>query len=182
MQRYENHGNTSHKEIILSRTLITAPNILLDEDSDPIEKFDKKLVELANDMKHIMLRHKGMGLAAIQIGVPKRIITVDTTEIKKYMPNEEAFIGALVNPEFVPIGTEKHTMEEGCLSFPGARITIRRPLHIKVKYQNLRGQPTEREFKGVLAQCIQHEIDHLNGITFYKRRQMGDTQKVIEKI
>lgn len=166
----------------MSRTLITAPNIILDEDSDPIEKFDTKLIELVNDMKYVMNSHKGIGLAAIQIGVPKRVITINTTELPKYMPKEEVFVGALVNPEFTAVGSEAHTMEEGCLSFPGSRITIRRPFRIVVKYKDLKGRPTERGFSGVLAHCIQHEIDHLNGITFYKRRQMGDSQKVIEKV
>lgn len=182
MHDHEEYGSTDSTEIILNRTLITAPNIILDEDSDPVIKFDRKLIDLANDMKYIMHKHNGIGLAAIQIAVPKRVVAIDTTPLKTLYPNEEPFVGILVNPEFTKLSDTTAVLEEGCLSFPGARVTIRRPTSISVSYLNLSGKPMVREFNGIAAQCIQHEIDHLNGITMYKRRQMGEAEKVIEKV
>ena len=121
--------------------------------------FDGGLTALAADMAETMLAAPGVGLAAPQVGVPRRLFTFDS--------GEEA--GAFANPEIVWGSDEKQEGEEGCLSIPGIYFPVERALRVHVRAQLLDGSPVEREAEGFLARIFQHEIDHLDGVLFVDR-------------
>ena len=147
--------------------VITAPDTMLTKVSTNVETIDEKIKNLAQNMLETMYYEEGIGLSAVQIGVLKRIITVDVNQKRDKDGNlleaGEQFI--MINPEITFKSEEKHTYEEGCLSFPNESVEIVRPSIIKVKYLNLEGEEKEIEATGLLGICIQHEMDHLNGIT-----------------
>jgi peptide deformylase len=128
--------------------------------SKRVDKIDDTIRNLAANMVETMIFLNGIGLAAPQIGVLKRIIIV--------MVNEEPI--AMVNPEIISVGEETCNEPEGCLSFPGKFLDIERPTIITVKYRNLAGHPTLETHTGLTARCIFHEIEHLDGIVFTERK------------
>lgn len=129
--------------------------------SEPVKEFNSDLTELALDMGRTMYAAGGIGLAAPQVGHNVRLIAVDCS------PDQDD-IQYLVNPEIVSY--DGHTNgDEGCLSFPGLSLTVRRHKNIEVKAQNLKGEEIRISAGGLLSICIQHEIDHLDGITFIQR-------------
>ncbi len=143
------------------RQILTEPNDILRQKSLPVEKVDLDLQKLMDDMLETMYAAPGIGLAAIQVGVPKRVIVLDLSskeEQKKPM--------YFVNPEIIKKSKNNSTYEEGCLSVPGQFAEIDRPEKCHIKYLDYNGQPKELETEGMLATCIQHEIDHLEGILF----------------
>jgi len=143
------------------RQILTEPNNILRQKSLPVEKVDLDLQKLMDDMLETMYAAPGIGLAAIQVGVPKRVIVLDLSskeEQKKPM--------YFVNPEIINKSKNNSTYEEGCLSVPGQFAEIDRPEKCHIKYLDYHGQPKELETEGMLATCIQHEIDHLEGILF----------------
>jgi len=121
--------------------------------------FDDRLSALAADMRETMLAAPGVGLAAPQVGVPRRLFTFDS--------GEEA--GAYANPEIVWRSEETQESDEGCLSIPGVYFPVVRALNVKVRAQTLDGERVEREAEGFLARIFQHEIDHLAGTLFVDR-------------
>ncbi len=124
-----------------------------------VKKFDKKLGQLIQFMFTIMYENDGIGLAAPQIGISKKVIVVDTQE-----PGEKY---ALINPKLTWKNEEMDTVKEGCLSIPGIEAEVYRPTQIKVKANHPEtGEEFEIEASGMLARVIQHEVDHLNGILF----------------
>ena len=126
-----------------------------------ITDFNKDIERLVFDMKQTMAHNQGIGLAAPQLGTSKRIIVykdADTHEIKE-----------LINPEIIKTEKEKNILEEGCLSFPGVYLKIKRPGAIEVKGFNKNGEEVLFGAQGITARVIQHEIDHLNGILFFDR-------------
>ncbi len=133
----------------------------LSEPSKPVKEFDSELTELAHDMAKTMYSAGGIGLAAPQVGHNVRLIAVDCSR-------DQDDIQYLINPEIV--SHEGYTSsDEGCLSFPGLVLPVRRHKNIEVKAQNLRGEEIQISASGVLSICIQHEIDHLDGTTFIER-------------
>ena len=122
---------------------------------------DKLLRALVNDMFETMYAAPGIGLAAVQIGVPRRVITIDLA--KKDEPKEPQ---VFINPEVIWASDEKATYEEGCLSIPEYYEEVERPKAVKVKFLDLDLKPQEIEAEGLLATCLQHEIDHINGVLF----------------
>ena len=130
--------------------------------SKKIRKVNDKIKKLIVDMAQTMEQGQGIGLAAPQVGVLKRIIVV-----KADLKGQR--ILALINPKIVKKGREKEKEEEGCLSFPGIFLEIKRAKEIKVKAMNIKGEKVKLKAKGILARVIQHEIDHLNGVLFYNR-------------
>ena len=138
--------------------IITLPDPLLRKTSDPVERIDDELRKLAGDMLETMYAAPGVGLAAVQVGVPRRLIVLDTAG-----EEEEKRPLVLVNPEIVSFGSEMRLHEEGCLSIPDVRIEIERPASVTVKYLDLEGKRQELVAEGLLATALQHEIDHLNG-------------------
>ena len=138
--------------------IITLPDPLLRKVSQPVERVDADLIQLADDMLETMYAAPGVGLAAVQVGVPRRLIVLDTSE-KEAEPNPLV----LINPEVVSLGSELRLHEEGCLSIPDVRFEIERPSSLVVRYLDRDSKQQEMASDGLLATAIQHEIDHLNG-------------------
>lgn len=139
------------------------PNPLLAERSLPVETFDEELRQLAADMAETMYDAPGVGLAAPQVGVLKRLAVIDCSGSEA-----PADLIVAVNPEIVAREGE-YLEEEGCLSVPGYFARVARSARVTLRYQDLDGQPREREADELLAVAIQHEIDHLDGILFVDR-------------
>ena len=142
------------------KTIITEPNKLLRQISKPVESVGKQEQQLMKDMLDTMYDANGIGLAAIQIGIPKRIIVMDIGKEKKKEPRY------FVNPVIMNKDTIRNTHEEGCLSVPGQFAEIDRPSKCEVEYLDYNGKKQLLKTDGLLATCIQHEMDHLEGILF----------------
>lgn len=138
--------------------IITLPDPKLRLESTPIERVDDEVRKLAEDMLETMYEAPGVGLAAVQVGVLKRLIVLDTA--KDDQPPKPL---VMINPEIRRLGDETRVYEEGCLSIPDVRIDIERPTEIVVGYIDKEGKPQELKTGGLLATAVQHEIDHLNG-------------------
>ena len=143
------------------RKILTEPDPILRQKSQPVDKVDDLTRKLMDDMLETMYAAPGIGLAAIQVGVPKRIIVLD---ISKDPEKKEPMY--FVNPVIVSTSKNNITYEEGCLSVPGQFAEIDRPDRCHVKYLDYNGNYKELKSEGLLATCIQHEIDHLEGILF----------------
>jgi len=141
------------------RQILEFPDPRLRTVAAPVTKFDSDLHQLIDDMLETMYTADGIGLAATQINVHKRLIVMDLSETKD---SPQVFI----NPEFEVIDQEIEEYDEGCLSVPGFYETICRPRQVLIKAQNRQGEAFEQQALGLLATCIQHEIDHLNGKLF----------------
>ncbi len=143
------------------RDILIIPDKRLRVKSEPVTAIDAGVRALVDDMFATMYAAPGIGLAAIQIGVPTRVVTMDLAA-KDAPPEPKVFI----NPEIVGASADTSTYEEGCLSIPEYYEEVERPEKVKVKYLDLDGKPQEIEADGLLATCLQHEIDHLNGVLF----------------
>jgi peptide deformylase len=143
------------------RDILIIPDKRLRLKSEPVDGIDKDVRALIDDMFETMYDAPGIGLAAIQIGIPKRVITMDLA--KKDEPKAPQ---VFINPEVTWKSDEKATYEEGCLSIPEYYEAVERPSAVKVKFLDLEGKPHEVEASGLLATCLQHEIDHINGVLF----------------
>ena len=161
------------------RQILTEPNKILREKSLPVEKVDKDLQKLMDDMLETMYAAPGIGLAAIQVGVPKRVIVIDIAHKDKEGQKDPMFF---VNPEVIDKSKNNSTYEEGCLSVPGQFAEIDRPNECHVKYLDYNGQKKELKVKGMLATCIQHEIDHLEGILFIDYLSKLKKTMIIKKL
>lgn len=146
-------------------------NILIHPDprlrlsADSVSEFNANLAKITEDMFETMYELKGIGLAATQVNIQQRIVVIDIPENRD---DQQAGTGQLVliNPEILFFSEELSSYEEGCLSLPGQYAEVKRPKFIRYAYQDLNGQRWEKETDGLLATCIQHEIDHLNGVLF----------------
>jgi peptide deformylase len=143
------------------RDIIILPDKRLRAKSEPVKTVDAEVRALVNDMFETMYKAPGVGLAAIQVGVPRRIVTVDTAK-KDEPKNPQVFI----NPEIVWNSEEKNTYEEGCLSIPEYYEEVERPSEVKVRFMDIAGKTQEVAANGLLATVLQHEIDHTNGVLF----------------
>ncbi len=143
------------------RDILILPDKRLRLKSEPVKAVDRSLRKLVDDMFETMYAAPGIGLAAIQIGVPQRVVTMDLA--KKDEPKAPQIF---INPEVTWKGDEKATYEEGCLSIPEYYEEVTRPSAVRVQYLDLAGKPHEIEATGLLATCLQHEIDHTNGVLF----------------
>jgi peptide deformylase len=159
------------------RDILILPDRRLRQVSEPVKKIDAGIRELVEDMFETMYDAPGIGLAAIQIGTPKRVVTMDLA--KKDDPrNPQVFI----NPEIVWASDEKAIYEEGCLSIPEYYGDVERPAQVKVQYLDLEGKTHELEASGLLATCLQHEIDHLNGVLFIDHLSKLKRDRVLKKV
>lgn len=141
--------------------IIVAPDPRLKITAKPVKTVDDGVRELMDDMLESMHSANGIGLAAPQVGDRRRVIVVDVGK-----PDEEPNPIAMANPELLWVSDEEHGREEGCLSFPEQYAEVERPGSIRVRYLDHSGEEKEMEASGVLATCIQHEMDHLDGILF----------------
>lgn len=158
------------------RPILILPDSRLREKSTPVERIDGEIETLIADMFETMHAAPGIGLAAIQIGVPKRLITIDIAR-KEEPPAPQAFI----NPRIVSVSEEMSSYEEGCLSIPEYYGEIERPARIKVAFETAKGDTREIEADGLLATVLQHEIDHLDGVLFIDHLSRLKRQLVIKK-
>ena len=138
--------------------IVTIPDPVLRKISEPIERVDAETLKLMDDMLETMYAAPGIGLAAIQVGVPRRLFVLDTSE-----EGEPRNPLCLVNPEIVAIGPKTRVYEEGCLSIPDVRVDIERPDTVTVRYVDRAGKQQELAAEGLLATALQHELDHLDG-------------------
>ena len=159
------------------RQILTEPNKILREKSLTVKVVDEDLQKLMDDMLETMYAAPGIGLAAIQVGVPKRVIVLDIAPKDK--PKNPMFF---VNPEIITKSENSSTYEEGCLSVPGQFAEINRPDKCHIKYLDYYGQPKEIKADGMLATCIQHEIDHLEGILFIDYLSKLKKTMIIKKL
>jgi peptide deformylase len=158
------------------RDILIIPDKRLRQVSEPVKKIDAGLRRLVEDMFETMYDAPGIGLAAIQVGAPKRVVTMDLAK-KDEPKNPQVFI----NPEILWSSAEKATYEEGCLSIPEYYGDVERPAQVKVKYLDLEGKLRELDASGLLATCLQHEIDHLNGVLFIDHLSKLKRDRVLKK-
>lgn len=171
--------------------LVIAPNPLLHKASEPVEKVDAALQKFMDDMVETMYAENGIGLAAVQVGVLKRVLVMDidykiegcddggchhSHEITGKNPRY------LVNPKIIKASKEMSHYFEGCLSFPDARADIVRPKEVEIEYLDYHGNKQILKADGILATCVQHEIDHLNGITFIDYLSKLKQEMILKKI
>jgi peptide deformylase len=158
------------------RDILILPDKRLRLLSKPVAKIDAATKQLVEDMFDTMYDAPGIGLAAIQIGEPRRIVTMDLA--KKDEPKEPQ---VFINPELISKSGDKNTHEEGCLSIPEYYEEVERPAAVRFRYLDLDGQQHEIDADGLLATCIQHEIDHLDGVLFIDHISKLKRDRVIKK-
>ena len=160
-----------------TKKILTEPNKLLRQISKTVEKVKEEERKLMDDMLETMYAANGIGLAAIQIGIPKRIIVIDINK-NENKKNPMFF----VNPVIIKKNVEKATYEEGCLSVPNQFAEIDRPNSCEVEYLDYNGNKKKLKAEGLLATCIQHEMDHLEGILFIDYLSKLKKTMIIKKL
>ena len=158
------------------RPLLVLPDPRLRLVSEPVKAIDDEIRQLVDDMLETMYGAPGIGLAAIQIGVPKRVITADLA--KKDEPRAPQ---VFINPEILSRSDELSTYEEGCLSIPEIHEDVERPATVRVRYLDRDGKPHEVDAEGLLATCLQHEIDHLDGVLFIDHISKLKRDRIVKK-
>ncbi|MDQ0455280.1 peptide deformylase [Rhizobium paknamense] len=159
-----------------TKPIIILPDPLLRQVSQPIERVDDDLNRLIDDMFETMYEAPGIGLAAIQVAVPRRLLVIDLA--REGEPKEPL---TFINPEIIRSSDERSTYEEGCLSIPDYYAEVERPASITVKSLDRHGKEQITEADGLLATCLQHEIDHLNGTLFIDHISRLKRDMVIKK-
>jgi peptide deformylase len=160
--------------------IVTLPDPILRQASAPVERVDAEILRLADDMLQTMYEAPGIGLAAIQVGVPRRLVVLDcSAEGEPLAPR------VLINPEILHLGPETRVYEEGCLSIPDFRVDIERPSTLRLRYLDREGKQQEHDVDGLLATAIQHELDHLEGkliIDFLSRMKRDMVVRKFKKL
>ena len=170
--------------------IITLPDPILKKKCTPVKEVNDETKKLLDDMLKTMYEAPGIGLAAPQIGISKRLIVLDVSPrkgLKRYQEEEvkeeiKPNPNQMINPEITFISQDKNTDEEGCLSIPGIMANVTRPSSCKVKYLYKNGESKEIHAKGLLARCIQHELDHINGILFIDHLSKTKKDIILRKI
>ncbi|BCG91804.1 peptide deformylase [Mesorhizobium sp. 131-2-1] len=158
------------------KPLIILPDPVLRQVSKPVERVDAPLRKLAGDMLDTMYDAPGIGLAAIQIGEPLRMLVIDLAK-EDETPAPHVFI----NPEILESSDHRSVYEEGCLSIPDYYAEVERPAAVRVKYLDRDGKLQEMQAEGLMATCLQHEIDHLNGVLFIDHISKLKRDMVVKK-
>ncbi|PZM12141.1 peptide deformylase [Rhizobium tubonense] len=158
------------------KPLIILPDPLLRQVSKPIERVDAETKRLAQDMLDTMYDAPGIGLAAVQIGVERRMLVIDVSR-----EDEERTPLVFINPEILSSSDDRSVYEEGCLSIPDYYAEVERPAQVTVKYIDRDGKDQMIDAEGLLATCLQHEIDHLNGVLFIDHISRLKREMVIKK-
>jgi peptide deformylase len=158
------------------RDIIKLPDKRLRLKTESVQKIDAGIKKLVDDMFETMYDAPGIGLAAVQLGIAKRVVTMDLSK-----KEDDAKPLVFINPEITWASDEKATYEEGCLSIPEYYEEVERPAEVKVKYMDLDGKSHEITAKGLLATCLQHEIDHTNGVLFIDHLSKLKRDRVIKK-
>lgn len=145
--------------------ILNYPDKRLHTVAKPVRAVDERIRKLVADMIETMYEAPGVGLAATQVDVHERVVVIDISE-------DKSDLRVLINPEILSVSDEKKTYEEGCLSVPGVYDEVDRPANIRVRALNLNGETVEFDAEGLLAVCVQHELDHLNGKVFVQHLSM----------
>ena len=153
------------------------PDPILRKKASPLEKVSEEVKKILNDMAETMYNAPGIGLAGNQIGVLKRLVVMDCST-----DEEDPNLIKMINPEIVNSSDEKEELEEGCLSIPDHKSIVKRPANVKVKYLNIDGIEQTLDAEGLLAACVQHEIDHLNGILFVDHISRIKRDMILRKV
>ena len=161
----------------MSQKILIEPDPILRKISAPLEKVDKHTRKLMDDMLETMYEAPGIGLAAVQVGVLKRLIVIDIS--KGEQEKNPLF---LINPEITFKSSKTSIFEEGCLSLPGHFAEIERPAECHLKYLDYNGKEKKLTAEGILATCIQHEIDHLDGVLFIDYLSKLKKDMIIKKL
>ncbi len=159
------------------REILTAPDPRLRQKSAPVERVDDSLRALMDDMLETMYKAPGIGLAAIQVGVPLRVIVMDLAG-----EDEEKLPRYFVNPEILDPSEDSSVYEEGCLSVPEFYEEVERPARCRVKFLDYDGNPQILDAEGLLATCIQHEMDHLEGVLFIDHLSRLKRDRILKKL
>ena len=159
------------------RKILTEPDPILRKKCEPLEKVDAETKKLMDDMLETMYAAPGIGLAAIQVGILKRLVVIDISK-----GEEEKKPIFLINPQIIHQSKKTSIYEEGCLSLPGQFAEIERPAECTLKYIDYNGKEKELKADGLLATCVQHEVDHLNGILFIDYLSKLKKDMIIKKL
>ncbi len=169
--------------------LIIAPDPRLKKVSSPVapEEMNNDLKKFMDDLLETMYASNGLGLAAVQVGVHKRILVMDIAQGSirydgTHDPDAEPDPLFIINPEIVWKSDEKYVFEEGCLSFPAQFASVERPRRVRVKFTDYYGTEREMAFENLASVCVQHEIDHLNGITFVEHVSKMKRDYIMRKL
>ena len=161
----------------MKKKILIEPDPILRKKCEPLDKVDDGVRKLMNDMLETMYAAPGIGLAAVQIGILKKLVVIDISK-EEEKKNPLFFI----NPEIVYKSNQTSVYEEGCLSLPGQFAEIERPSECTLNYIDYYGKKKELKAKGLLATCIQHEVDHLNGILFIDYLSKLKKDMIIKKL
>jgi peptide deformylase len=156
---------------------VDADLAMLKRKSDPVTVVDDDLRVLMDDMLETMYDAPGIGLAAIQVGVPKRVIVMDISR-----GDEEKAPRFFINPEILSASEEMAVYEEGCLSVPEIYDEVERPAQVRIRYLDYDGRPVEEDAEGLFAVCVQHEMDHLEGILFLDHLSRLKRERAVAKV
>lgn len=159
------------------RPILTVPDPVLKQVSKPVTRVTDETRRLMDDMLETMYAAPGIGLAAIQVGVPERVIVMDLA--KEGEPHEPRYF---VNPEILETVEETQTYEEGCLSVPDYFDDVERPVRVRLRYLDYKGDQVEEWAEGMYAVCIQHEMDHLQGTLFIDHLSRLKRQFAINRV
>ena len=159
------------------KKIVIEPDPILRKKSESLEKVDDEIRELLDDMLETMYAAPGIGLAAVQVGILKRIIVIDISKDKE--KKNPLF---LINPEIIFRSKKTSIYEEGCLSLPGHFAEIERPAECQIKFVDYNGKEKEVTANGLLATCIQHEVDHLNGVLFIDYLSKLKKDMIVKKL
>ena len=159
------------------REILVVPDPALKQVSAPVAEVDDALRALMDDMLETMYAAPGIGLAAIQVGVAKRVIVMDIA--RQDEPPAPRFF---INPEILWASEETAPYEEGCLSVPEIYDEVERPAQVKIRYLDYRGQTIEEDAEGLFAVCIQHEMDHLDGVLFIDHLSRLKREQAVKKV
>jgi peptide deformylase len=161
----------SHRKIVIE------PDPILRKKSEMLESVDDELRVLLDDMLETMYAAPGIGLAAVQVGILKRLIVIDISKDK-----EKKSPLFLINPEIISLSKKTSVYEEGCLSLPGHFAEIERPAECQIKFIDYNGKEKKLKASGLLATCIQHEVDHLNGVLFIDYLSKLKKDMIVKKL
>jgi len=158
------------------------PDIVLTKKASPISRVEKSYFKLADDMFETMYDAPGIGLAAIQVGVPKRILVIDLQEPEEERGAPVKDPRVFINPEILTHSDQEVPYTEGCLSVPDQYAEVDRPDRIRARWLDLDGTAHEEEIVGLLATCLQHEMDHLQGILFIDHLSRLKREMILKKL
>jgi len=164
------------------RPIVEVPDPRLREISKPVESFDDELRTLVSDMFETMYAAPGIGLAAIQVGVPLRVLVIDLQEPEEEGGEPVKDPRIFINPEILRHSEQDVPYTEGCLSVPDQYADVDRPDSIRARWKDLEGKVHEEEIDGLLATCLQHEMDHLNGVLFIDHLSRLKRDMILKKL